>query len=211
MKKTNFLILIGILELLIVIIMITFEGTYSKYITSVKDSDSARVARWNINTTNNIKDLFASSYTNIIDGTEEQGVIAPGTSGTYFFTISGDVETSYKLSIIASGTDDVNGAIKEYNPIKYSFTKPNTGNDKDKKPTITIDEMTFEELKKAINDIDDGSQIHEAGVLNGDIYTIGWKWETDGDNEKDTLLGNLVSTENKTINLSVNITATQVD
>ena len=211
MKKTNFLILIGILELLIVIIMITFEGTYSKYITSVKDSDSARVARWNINTTNNIKDLFASSYTNIIDGTEEQGVIAPGTSGTYFFTISGDVETSYKLSIIASGTDDVNGAIKEYNPIKYSFTKPNTGNDKDKKPTITIDEMTDEELKKAINDIDDGSQIHEAGVLNGDIYTIGWKWETDGDNEKDTLLGNLVSTENKTINLSVNITATQVD
>ena len=211
MKKTKFLILIGILELLIVIIMITFEGTYAKYITSGKGSDSARVARWNINTTNNIKDLFASSYTNIIDGTEEQGVIAPGTSGTYFFTISGDVETSYTLSIVASGTDDVNGAIKEYNPIKYSFTKPNTGNDKDKKPTITIEGMTFEELKKAINDIDDGSQIHEAGVLNGDIYTIGWKWEADGDNEKDTLLGNLVSTENKTINLSVNITATQVD
>ena len=211
MKKTKFLILIGILELLIVIIVITFEGTYAKYITSGKGSDSARVARWNINTTNNIKDLFASSYTNVIDGTEEQGVIAPGTSGTYFFTISGDVETSYTLSIVASGTDDVNGAIKEYNPIKYSFTKPNTGNDKDKKPTITIDGMTFEELKKAINDIDDGSQIHEAGVLNGDIYTIGWKWEADGDNEKDTLLGNLVSTENKTINLSVNITATQVN
>ena len=211
MKKTKFLILIGILELLIVIIMITFEGTYAKYITAVKGSDSVRVAHWNINTTNNIKDLFASSYTNIIDGTEEQGVIAPGTSGTYFFTISGDVETSYTLSIVASGTDDVNGAIKEYNPIKYSFTKPNTGNDKDKKPTITIEGMTFEELKKAINDIDDGSQIHEAGVLNGDIYTIGWKWEADGDNEKDTLLGNLVSTENKTINLSVNITATQVN
>ena len=211
MKKTKFLILIGILELLIVIIVITFEGTYAKYITSEKGSDSARVAHWNINTTNNIKDLFASSYTNIIDGTEEQGVIAPGTSGTYFFTISGDVETSYTLSIVASGTDDVNGAIKEYNPIKYSFTKPNTGNDKDKKPTITIEGMTFEELKKAINDIDDGSQIHEAGVLNGDIYTIGWKWETDGDNEKDTLLGNLVSTENKTINLSVDIIATQVD
>ena len=211
MKKTNFLILIGILELLTVIIMITFEGTYAKYITTEKGSDSARVAHWNINTTNNIKDLFASSYTNVIDGTEEQGVIAPGTSGTYFFTINGDVETSYTLSIVASGTDDVNGAINEYNPIKYSFTKPNTGNDKDKNPTITIDGMTFEELKKAINDIDDGSQIHKAGTLSGDIYSIGWKWEKDGDNEKDTLLGNLVSTENKTINLSVDITATQVD
>ena len=58
MKKTISLILIGILELLIIIIMITFEGTYAKYITNVKGSDSARVAHWNINTTNNIKDLL---------------------------------------------------------------------------------------------------------------------------------------------------------
>ena len=211
MKKTKFLILIGFLELLTVIVIIKVKGTYAKYTTVGNGSATAKVACWNINTINNIKDLFASSYLNVIDGTEEQGVIAPGTSGTYFFTINGDVETSYTLSIVASGTDDVNGAISEYNPIKYSFTKPNTGDDKDKRPTITIDGMTFEELKKAINDIDDGSQIHKAGVLSGDIYTVGWKWETDGDNEKDTLLGNLVSTENKTINLSVDITATQVD
>ena len=211
MKKTKFLILIGFLELLTVIVIIKVKGTYAKYTTVGNGSATAKVACWNINTINNIKDLFASSYLNVIDGTEEQGVIAPGTSGTYFFTIKGDVETSYTLSIVASGTDDVNGAISEYNPIKYSFTKPNTGDDKDKRPTITIDGMTFEELKKAINDIDDGSQIHKAGVLSGDIYTVGWKWETDGDNEKDTLLGNLVSTENKTINLSVDIIATQVD
>ena len=211
MKKRNILILMGILEILTVITMITFGGTYAKYITEVKGSDSARVARWNINTTNNIKDLFASSYTNVIDGTEEQGVIAPGTLGTYSFTINGDVETSYTLSIVASGTDNVNGAIDGYNPIKYSFMRPNTGADKDINPTITIDDMTFEELKTAINNIDDGSQIHKAGALSGDVYTIGWKWDMDGDNEKDTLLGNLVSNENKTINLSVDIIATQVN
>lgn len=211
MKKTNFLMLIVIIELLVVISIITFEGTYAKYITSEKGSDSARVAHWNINTTNNIKDLFAASYTNVIDGTEEQGVIAPGTSGSYSFTINGEVETSYTLSIVASGTDNVNGAISEYNPIKYSFTKPNIGNDKDVNPTITTDGMTFEELKKAINNIDDGSQIHKAGNLNGDIYTIGWEWESDGDNEKDTLLGKLVSNEDKTINLSVDIVVTQVN
>ena len=211
MKKTNFLILILIIELLVVISTITFKGTYAKYITAEKGSDSARVAHWNINTTNNIKDLFAASYTNVVDGTEEQGVIAPGTSGSYSFTIDGDVETSYTLSIVASGTDNVNGAISGYNPIKYSFTKPNTGEDKDVKPTLTIDGMTFEELKKAINDIDNGSQIHKAGNLSGDIYTIGWKWEIDGDNEKDTLLGNLVSRENRTINLSVDIVVTQVN
>lgn len=211
MKKKIFIILIGFLELLTVIVIIKVKGTYAKYTTAVKGSATAKVACWNINTINNIKDLFASSYLNVIDGTEEQGVIAPGTSGTYFFTIKGDVETSYTLSIVASGTDNVNGAISGYNPIKYSFTKPNTGTDKDKNPTITTEGMTFEELRKAINDIDDGSQIHKAGTLRGDVYTIGWKWEKDGDNAKDTLLGNLVATENKTINLSVNITATQVD
>ena len=211
MKKRNFLILIGFLELLTVIVIIKVKGTYAKYTTAGNGSATAKVACWNINTINNIKDLFASSYLNVIDGTEEQRVIAPGTSGTYCFTIKGDVETSYTLSIVASGTDNVNGAISGYNPIKYSFTKPNNGTDKDKNPTITTEGMTFEELRKAINDIDDGSQIHKAGTLCGDVYTIGWKWEKDGDNEKDTLLGNLVATENKTINLSVNITATQVD
>ena len=211
MKKTKFLILIGILELLIVIIVITFEGTYAKYITSEKGSDSARVAHWNINTTNNIKDLFAASYTNVIDGTEEQGVIAPGTSGSYSFTINGEVETSYTLSIVASGTDNVNGAISEYNPIKYSFTKPNTGDDKASKPTVTTENMTFEELKSAINNIDDGVQVHNAGSLGGDTYTIGWTWELDGNDEKDTLLGNLVSKGDKTISLSVNIVVTQAN
>ena len=71
--------------------------------------------------------------------------------------------------------------------------------------------MSFEELKEAISTIDDGSQIHKPGTLGGDTYTIGWTWKIDGDNEKDTLLGNLVSKGDKTISLAVNITATQVD
>ena len=211
MKKEKILVVFAILVLILATIMLTISNTSAKYITSANGTDSARVAHWNINTTNNIKDLFASSYTNVTPGSEEQGVIAPGTSGTYSFTIDGDVETAYTLSIIASGSDEVNGAVSDYNPIKYSFTKPNTGDNKESKPTITTDNMTFEELISAINGIDDGSQVHKAGSLSGDTYTIGWTWELDGNDEKDTLLGNLVSKGDKTISLSVNIVATQAD
>lgn len=211
MKKEKVLVVFAILVLILATTMLTISNTSAKYITSANGTDSARVAHWNINTTNNIKDLFASSYTNVTPGSEEQGVIAPGTSGTYSFTIDGDVETAYTLSIIASGSDEVNGAVSDYNPIKYSFTKPNTGDNKESKPTITTDNMTFEELKSAINGIDDGKQVHKAGSLSGDTYTIGWTWELDGNDEKDTLLGNLVSKGDKTISLSVNIVATQAN
>ena len=185
MKKEKILVLFAILVLILATIMLIISNTSAKYVTSANGTDSARVAHWNINTTNNIKDLFASSYMNVAPGSEEQGVIAPGTSGTYSFTINGDVETSYTLSIIASGSDEVNGAVSDYNPIKYSFTKPNTGDNKESNSTVTTENMTFEELKSAINGIDDGKQVHNAGSLSGDTYTIGWTWELDENDEKD--------------------------
>lgn len=211
MKKEKVMLIFSLLILLCAVVLFQMSSTYAKYNTAVKGNDSARVAHWNINTTNNIGDLFASSYTNIAPGTEEQGIIAPGTSGSYSFTIDGDVETSYTLSINAAGVDEVNGAVEGYNPIQYSFTRPNKGDDKATNPTITTSKMSFAELKEAISTIDDGSQIHKPGTLGGDTYTIGWTWEIDGDNEKDTLLGNLVSRGDKTISLAVNITATQVN
>ncbi len=211
MKKGKWLVLVIVLMILVAGIMMSLSSTYAKYITSANGVDSARVAHWEINTTNNIRDLFASSYTNVVAGTEEQGVIAPGTSGTYSFTIEGDVETAYTLSIVADGKDEVNGAVSGYNPIKYSFTKPNTGDDKASNLTVTTNGMTFEELKSAINEIDDGNTIHQAGALGGDTYTIGWIWDLDGNNENDTLLGNLVSQGDKTISLSVSIVATQAN
>lgn len=211
MRKEKILVAFAMLILVLAAIMLVISNTSAKYVTYANGTDSARVAHWNINTTNNIKDLFASSYMNVAPGSEEQGIIAPGTSGTYSFTIDGDVETAYTLSIRANGNDEVNGAVSDYNPIKYSFTKPNTGDDKASKPTVTTENMTFEELKSAINNIDDGVQVHNAGSLGGDTYTIGWTWELDGNDEKDTLLGNLVSKGDKTISLSVNIAVTQAN
>ncbi len=200
MKKLRSLRLIGILSLLAVIAVLAIASTYARYTTSVNGTDSARVAHWDVNATNNVSDLFAASYSKVAAGTEEQGIIAPGTSGEYTFSITGSIETAYTLSIVATGTDNVNGAVSGYNPIKYSFKKNSE--------TAKTD-LTFQQLLDAINAIDDGSKEHAAGNLSADTYTIGWAWAIDGDNEKDTQLGKLVSTSEKTVSLSVNIAATK--
>ena len=69
----------SIIYILIVIAVVLVSGTYAKYATTAKGTDKARVAHWEINTTNNISDLFAASYPNVKAGTTDLGIIAPGT------------------------------------------------------------------------------------------------------------------------------------
>ncbi len=212
MKKIKSYRTVGILALIAIIALIAIANTYSRYTTSAGGTDSARVAHWNVNTTNYVKDLFASSYTKVAEGTEQEGIIAPGTSGSFSFSIDGSVETAYTLNVRASGEDNVNGAVAGYNPIKYSLTEPNTAEDKASNPTVTKSNLTFEQLLAAINDIDNGNE-HPAGKIESKVYTIGWSWEINGNDEKDTELGNLVSApdSDKKISLSVSIAATQAN
>ena len=212
MKKIKSYRMVGGLALLAIIALIAIANTYARYTTSVSGTDSARVAHWKVNTTNNIKDLFAASYTKVAPGTESEGIIAPGTSGSFSFSIDGAVETAYTLEVKASGEDKVNGAVEGYNPIKYSFkVSDNTENLQDNS-TVEKTDLSFEQLKEAINSIDNGEE-HSAGTIKPKIYTIGWAWEIDGNNEKDTELGNLVSEvdSDKKVSLSVSIVATQAD
>ena len=208
MKKNNNKLgrFTALVVLITLVALVLVSSTYAKYTTSSKGSDKARVAHWKINATNTIDDLFADTYTNVVNADNSDGtkisVIAPGTKGSYVFTIDGSVETSYTLKILAEGEDQINGAISGYNPIKYSFQK----NSEETKTNLTFDNLLDE-----INKIDNGTTIHTAGNLASDKYTIGWEWAFDGEDAKDTELGNLVSTNNKIVSLSVNIVATQVD
>ncbi len=207
MKNSKMIRLMAVLLLIVTIAVIAISGTYARYITTVGGTDTARVAHWKINTTNSIADLFAASYTNVVnadaDGT---AVIAPGTSGSYTFAIEGTVETAYTLKVEATGTDAVNGAVNidestPYDPIKYTFQKNSDA---------VVECTSFSDLLSKINAIDNGTTTHTAGTLSGDTYTIGWSWAIDGNDAKDTELGNLVASGDRKVNLTVNITATQV-
>lgn len=194
--------LTAIVLLITLVALVLVSGTYARYTTTASGTDKARVAHWKINATNNVSNLFADSYNNVKAGSSDLSIIAPGTSGSFDFTIDGSVETSYTLKVDTTGSkDEVNEAVSGYSPIKYSFQKNGEAADEN---------LTFSQLLGKIEEIGDGQTIHLAGDLENNTYTIGWKWVFDEDDAKDTELGNLVTTGEKTISLTVNIVATQV-
>lgn len=200
-KNDNKLAKFTALVLLITLVaLVLVSGTYAKYATTATGSDKARVAHWKIDATNNVSDLFADSYKNVKAGSSDLSIIAPGTSGSFDFTIdTASVETAYTLKIDTTGSEDqVNGAVSNYSPIKYSF----------KSGTETAENLTFAELLEKIDAVGDGTTVHQPGEFG--TYTIGWAWTFDGDDTKDTELGNLVASGDKTVSLSVKIVATQV-
>lgn len=88
------------------------SGTYAKYTSKVDLTDEARVAKWEFKATdekgNAISDnkinLFADSYylddaTKLyVDSSNTDKVVAPGTTGTYAFKLSGNMEVRYGLT-----------------------------------------------------------------------------------------------------------------
>lgn len=97
------LIVIGV-----IITSVSIRGTYAKYKSSVEITSDARVAKWNINTTQ-VVDLFKDSYDlegiKSIDGSK---IIAPGSSGKYTFKISGSSEASSGLKFRFDVEDTIN-------------------------------------------------------------------------------------------------------
>ena len=173
------------------------SGTYAKYTTTREYSDNARVAKWNINDISQV-DLFNSTYTAVTSDNGDK-VVAPGTSGTYTFQITGDVETDYTLLVEVEADDTIN--TDDYKPMTYTLDY-----DADTNP-VTYD--SIEDLEAAIEALYDGSQVYAAGTVSESEHTIGWSWafeNTNETNQKDTLLGNA---HTGTVSLEITITAVQ--
>ena len=73
----------------------------------------------------------------------------------------------------------------------------------------------MEAALKALSGDDSGTKEYDAGSLPtaftvaDEVYTVGWKWAFEGQDVKDTALGNDTTLEN--VKLKITITATQVD
>lgn len=185
------------------------SGTYAKYTSSSEGTDSARVAKWGINM-ENVVDLFASDYTDVKsadngDGTFDN-VVAPGTEGSYTFTIDGAPETNYTLEVDVTGTDTIG-------QIVYTL---------DKDTDAEQEFATIEELAAAIDQLYDPAKVYAANTSTESEHTIGWYWtfeendddtttdinEKDTNNTTDTNLGNDGTGE---VSLTVKITAVQTE
>ena len=195
MKKVRNVLIVALLICTFVSTGIT-AGTYAKYTSTAVLSDTARVAKWDIDVEGNDMtasteiDLFKYAETNVTntDGTVN-GLIAPGTAGSFEIDVknAGEVTAEYTIKFSATNEGNI--------PIEYSLDNSTWETD--------ITELTISETLAI------GSETS--------TKTIYWKWafergENDSDktanNSTDTTLG-LAGTAEVTV--TATITATQVD
>ncbi len=125
-------------------------------------------------------------------------VVAPGTENSYDLYVRnvGNVPISYVLEAQSHITVDVNGKQTEI-PIKANFIDPNNN-------YLLGKENEADSLAKldGVKDSSGLSPQHQAK------YTLYWSWPFDGDDEFDTLLGNLAAEgEELTVKVAFNVTA----
>ena len=125
-------------------------------------------------------------------------VVAPGTENSYNLYVRnvGKVPISYILEAESRITVDVNGQQTEI-PIEASFYTPRSS-------YLLGGEDSLENLGKldGVKDSSGLSPEHQAK------YTLCWSWPFDGDDEFDTLLGNLAAEgEELTVKVAFNVTA----
>ena len=124
--------------------------------------------------------------------------VAPGTENSYNLYVRnvGKVPISYILEAESRITVDVNGQQTEI-PIEASFYTPRSS-------YLLGGEESLENLGKldGVKDSSGLSPEHQAK------YTLCWSWPFDGDDEFDTLLGNLAAEgEELTVKVAFNVTA----
>lgn len=125
-------------------------------------------------------------------------VVAPGTENSYDLYVRnvGNVPISYVLEAQSHITVDVNGKQTEI-PIKANFIDPNNN-------YLLGKENEADSLAKldGVKDSSGLSPQHQAK------YTLYWSWPFDGDDELDTLLGNLAAEgEELTVKVAFSVTA----
>lgn len=189
MKKK--IAMLAVLVMAVIASAYSVSGTYAKYITTKTVSDSARVAKWQIDELTSMN-LFNSSYlSDAVKSSDGKDVVAPGTSGTYTFQVTGSVETNYRLVL------DVKKATDTVGQIVYKLDS-NTYNN-------------ISDLSAALEALYDGNTIYSAGDINGTQHTISWEWvfEDASDTSKDTTDTALGTAGTAKVELEVEITAIQ--
>lgn len=154
--------ILAVLVMLVTITTYSVSGTYAKYTTSGGTTDSARVARWSIKvgeTTEETIGLFSKTYGENNEVNAAAAVVAPGTSGSYSVSLTGDTEVAYTVDTKITIKNNVLYSDGKTSPIKLSI---------DGEDWYDYDDEDFTKLlTKSMN--------KAAGPASGSV-AIYWKW-----------------------------------
>lgn len=170
--------------------------TFAKYISTKSYSETATVAKWGIVVNVDGTGLFGTDYTGgaIVNSngagvSSASTVIAPGTSGSVSFKISGQSQVSSKVTVALTTTEVCLYASDSdnYYPIKYKLN--NGSSDVATGTAADINTYFADNLNKEY------SPNAAAFAYN---YTLTWSWAFEsGNDELDTQLGLLIAAENE--------------
>ena len=210
MKNKRSLFIVIAMVLLLAVVLGMGGTTFAKYITT-KDfaTETATVAKWGYVITANANELFDKTYANGVGtdvndnapnnasvdvwGSTEK--VAPGTSGSFEFSITGTAEVDAAVSItvndsetvVLNGYTDASNTYEDldYEPIKWSVTKNTT-------PVVGVQDVSLEEL---VTYLEGQDFIYGTNAAVADTYEISWAWAFDDTSSNpsanlyDTVLG----------------------
>lgn len=208
-KKSVFVIAL----LLLLVAVIGFGGyTMSKYISSKSDNGTASVAKWGFEVTAKGDKLFGKEYrydtaknaSVIKDDTgatltvqaatgNTSNLVAPGTTGSMTFSITGTAEVRSKIEVSLTGNDVVlkytTGTVAdgEYAPVKWTLKKKGVTD-------ALVNNGSFKDLQDGLAGL--SATVVEANVAyaNAGEYTIEWAWAYESGNDAlDTFLGKIAA------------------
>lgn len=209
-KKSVFVIAL----LLLLVAVIGFGGyTMSKYISSKTADGTASVAKWGFEVTANGDGLFGKEYkydagkkaSVIKDDTSAtltvqaatgntSNLVAPGTTGSMTFSITGTAEVRSQISVSLTGNDVVlkytatGVANGEYAPVKWTLKKKG-------ETEALVNNGSFKDLQDGLAGLSATVVEANAAYANAGEYTIEWAWAFEtGDNDNDKALNNKLDT-----------------
>lgn len=178
--------------------------TFAKYIeTHEATAQTATVAKWGLVANVQANDIFGSNYydgplattaagtTLVVDGTGDAKVVAPGTTGSMTFTVTGTAEVRAKMTVSLAGSTTVElkqGGSVVYEPIKWTLTK-----DDGISTTVVAENKNLADITTAVSGV---KEYIAPNTTLGTTYTLSWSWPFDGVNDTyDTHLGNIANSE----------------
>lgn len=246
MEKKNYVKLASGLLVLCLMTTCAISATFAKYATGGSANDSARVAKWGVRITMQGDSMFANEYesdtadyaTVTVKSSDDQLVVAPGTksTGSAVFSISGTPEVAVKIAIdfsevkdvyLKAGTysdetttiaDDTFTLAEDYYPVVFTLTQTHDANGEIADGGNVLKTGTLTEVKEYIDNWNQ-TATYQPNTDLASTFSLSWAWAIDGNDQADTLLGNLavdesgVDVTNYNLSLSYNltITATQID
>jgi len=219
MKRINTTKLMALLASLCLITSSFVGSTLAKYTTSDEGKDTARVAKFGVAVTATSDTMFATQYNDedadyaglSVKSDTTDMLVAPGTNGTLTkLTITGTPEVAVRVTNDAELTlTNWEIAGTEYCPIVITVGGTEYKIDSTITTVAALETAVEEAIEAYTKDYEPGVDL---SVKTDALPVVSWAWAFEGDDVKDTALGDQAAEGNAaTITLDLTTTVTQIN